>query len=140
VSLVYPADATPGHLLSVVPDQQLAQLRQRESLLAAAQAAKPKPAPAIPPAAQDAGVAQKAAPKPAPVAAAKPKPAPTKPKPARPAVAATPGWVQPLPPVPVLQGMPPAVITPTRMSQSLMERYQQAVQAQQKLMNSLMGR
>ena len=133
VSLVYPADATPGHLLSVVPDQQLAQLRQRESMLAAAQAAKPKPAPAIPPAAQGAGVAKKAAPKPAPVAAAKPKPA-------RPAVAATPGWVQPLPPVPVLQGLPPAVITPTRMSQSLMERYQQAVQAQQKLMNSLMGR
>jgi hypothetical protein len=40
----------------------------------------------------------------------------------------------------VLQGLPPAVITPTRMSQSLMERYQQAVQAQQQLMNSLMGR
>jgi hypothetical protein len=51
-----------------------------------------------------------------------------------------PGWIQPLPPVPVLQGLPQAVITPTRMSHSLMERYQQAVQAQQQLMNSLMGR
>ena len=135
VSLVYPADATPGHLLSVVPEQQLAQLRQRESMLAAAQAAKPKPTPAIPPAAEAPVAAKK--PAPAAVAAAKPKPAPAKP---RPAVAATPGWVQPLPPVPVLQGLPPAVITPTRMSQSLMERYQQAVQAKQQLMNSLMGR
>ncbi len=138
VSLVYPADATPGHLLSVVPDAQLAQLRQRESLLAAAQAAKPKPAPAIPPAAAPPVAVKKpaATPAPAPVAT-RPKPTPPKP---RPAVAATPGWVQPLPPVPVLQGLPPAVITPTRMSQSLMERYQQAVQAQQQLMNSLMGR
>ena len=57
-----------------------------------------------------------------------------------PAVVMNPGWIQPLPPVPLLQGLPPAVITPTRMSQSLMERYQQAVQAQQQLMNSLMGR
>jgi hypothetical protein len=48
--------------------------------------------------------------------------------------------VHPLPPVPTLPGLTPAVITPTRMSQSLMERYQQAVQAQQQLMNSLMGR
>ena len=30
VSLVYPADATPGHLLSVVPVTQLAQLQQRQ--------------------------------------------------------------------------------------------------------------
>jgi hypothetical protein len=139
VSLVYPADATPGHLLSVVPDQQLAQLRQREQMIAAAQANKPKPAPAAPPVAN--------APAPAkPVAAAKPtaKPAParvaSKAKPQAPAVVATPGWMQPLPPVPSMQGLPPAVITPTRMSQSLMERYQQAVQAQQQLMNSLMGR
>ena len=129
VSLVYPADATPGHLLSVVPDQQLAQLRQREAVLAAAaaQAKQAKPAPAVPPVQATPPVAAKpAAPKPA-----------SKPRPAAPAVVATPGWVQPLP---ALQGMPPAVITPTRMSQSLMERYQQAVQAQQQLMNSLMGR
>ncbi len=30
VSLVYPADATPGHLLSVVPVQQLARLHRRK--------------------------------------------------------------------------------------------------------------
>jgi hypothetical protein len=33
ISLVYPADATPGHLLSVVSDQQLASLREREQRL-----------------------------------------------------------------------------------------------------------
>ena len=33
LSLVYPADATPGHLLSVVPVQQLAMLRRRENQL-----------------------------------------------------------------------------------------------------------
>ncbi len=30
VTLVYPADATPGHLLSVVPVDQLAVLRRRQ--------------------------------------------------------------------------------------------------------------
>jgi hypothetical protein len=145
VSLVYPADATPGHLLSVVPEQQLAQLRQREQLLAAAQASKPKPAPAVVPPLAEVAAVPAAAPAPRPVkpaTAAKPtaaKPVP-KPKPTAPAVVMNPGWIQPLPPAPVLQGLPPAVITPTRMSQSLMERYQQAVQAQQQLMNSLMGR
>jgi hypothetical protein len=145
VSLVYPADATPGHLLSVVPDQQLAQLRQREQLLAAAQASKPKAALAAAPLLAEVAAAPVAAPAPrsaTPAATGKPtaaKPAP-KPKPVAPAVVMNPGWIQPLPPVPVLQGLPQAVITPTRMSQSLMERYQQAVQAQQQLMNSLMGR
>ena len=37
VSLVYPADATPGHLLSVVPVQQLAMLHQRQKLQREAQ-------------------------------------------------------------------------------------------------------
>ena len=36
LSLVYPTDATPGHLLSVVPQSQLAQLQQRERLVAQA--------------------------------------------------------------------------------------------------------
>jgi hypothetical protein len=33
LSMVYPADATPGHLLSVVPETQLAQLREMEERL-----------------------------------------------------------------------------------------------------------
>jgi hypothetical protein len=126
VSLVYPADATPGHLLSVVPDQQLAELRRREELLAAAQAAKKIPsktatvAPAPPPVAVEIE----------PITMARPMPQVTPP----------PQWIQPPPALPTIQGMTPAVISPTRMSQSLLERYQQAVQAQQKLMDSLMGR
>ena len=39
VSLVYPADATPGHLLSVVPVQQLAMLQRRQEMQAAAERA-----------------------------------------------------------------------------------------------------
>ena len=37
ITLVYPADATPGHLLSVVPVQQLALLRQRQQQQRSAQ-------------------------------------------------------------------------------------------------------
>ena len=37
LSLVYPADATPGHLLSVVPVQQLAMLQRRQEQLKEAQ-------------------------------------------------------------------------------------------------------
>ena len=39
-----------------------------------------------------------------------------------------------------LDGVSAAVISPTRMSESLMLRYQQAVEAQQKMMNTLLGR
>jgi hypothetical protein len=84
VSMVYPADATPGHLLSVVPDSQLAQLKQRELMLIAAQkaASKPKPAPAVPPVQVEALVAREPV-----VAIAQPRPA-VKPKP-KPAGAVT---------------------------------------------------
>ncbi len=50
VSMVYPADATPGHLLSVVPAAQLAQVQQRERQLEIARRqAQPAPLPAAPP-------------------------------------------------------------------------------------------
>lgn len=42
ISLVYPADATPGHLLSVVPVQQMALLRKREEMLRQARIAAQK--------------------------------------------------------------------------------------------------
>ncbi len=45
VTMVYPADATPGHLLSIVPSTQLASLRERQrqqDLAQAAAKAKPK--------------------------------------------------------------------------------------------------
>jgi hypothetical protein len=49
VSMVYPADATPGHLLSVVPSSQLALLRERERQLALARLSQPAVGPAVPP-------------------------------------------------------------------------------------------
>ena len=85
VSLVYPADATPGHLLSVVPVQQLAMLQrrqqqQREAQLKVAETKSRKVGPKMappPPAAAQAAPASKARPvvvKPAPV---QPKRSPT---------------------------------------------------------------
>ena len=153
VSLVYPADATPGHLLSVVPDQQLAMVQQRQQLLAAAQArataAAPAPTMPAPPQAAPEVVgdaepvpmerpvvvaSQPAAPRP------KPKAAPRTAARPKPAVSVPPGWLQQLPAIPSPPGLPSAVINPTRMSQSLMERYEQAVEAQKQFMKTLMGR
>ena len=124
VSLVYPADATPGHLLSVVPDQQLAQLKEREALVEAAEVAV-KDSPAAAPAA---------------VVTAPPAFEPVTIRRAAPALVPPPQWGQPPPALPNLDGVSAAVISPTRMSESLMLRYQQAVEAQQKMMNTLLGR
>jgi hypothetical protein len=55
ISMVYPADATPGHLLSVVPSSQLAQLRERERQLALARQSRPAEGPAAPPPAAPTG-------------------------------------------------------------------------------------
>ena len=123
VSLVYPADATPGHLLSVVSDQQLANLKQRETMTAVAAAATKQSPPKVPVAAIKSPVFE-----------------PVTIRPAAPPVVAPPQWVEPPPALPNLEGVSAAVINPTRMSESLMLRYQQAVEAQQKMMNSLLGR
>ena len=152
VSLVYPADATPGHLLSVVPDQQLAMVQQRQQLLVAAQereaAAPARVVPALPNAEPEVVVDAQPVllPRPAvvatqpslPLAAA--TPAPRSAMKPRPPVSAPPNWLQQLPAIPSPPGLPSAVINPTRMSQSLMERYEQAVEAQRQFMKSLMGR
>ena len=124
VTLVYPADATPGHLLSVVPQQQLAQLRERERLLAAAQSrpAKPQPKPAVP------------------LLAEPEQPTPMGANRLEPALVMAPGWVTAPPTTPTAATLPASVAPPMRMSQSLMERYQQAVEAQQRFIESLMGR
>ena len=45
ISLVYPADATPGHLLSVVPSSQLARVKEQLRQLALAQSRSPRPSP-----------------------------------------------------------------------------------------------
>lgn len=125
VSLVYPADATPGHLLSVVPEQQMAQLQQREQQLAAAQilAASRTAMPTIDPPGLDADPGQ-----PQVVAS----------QPSRPAIRPLPGWREQLPLLP--PPMAPETNGATRMSQGLMERYQQAVEAQKLFIRSLTGR
>jgi len=154
VSLVYPADATPGHLLSVVPDQQLAMVQQRQQLLAAAQARPTslptRPLPAPPQADAEVVVDAEPVPMERPTVVAtqpatpRPKPKPAAPRTAavraKPAVSVPPGWLEQLPAIPSPPGLPSAVINPTRMSQSLMERYEQAVEAQKQFMKTLMGR
>ena len=111
-------------MLSVVPDQQLAQLKEREALVEAAEVAV-KDAPAAAPAA---------------VVTAPPAFEPVTIRRVAPALVPPPQWVQPPPALPNLDGVSAAVISPTRMSESLMLRYQQAVEAQQKMMNTLLGR
>jgi hypothetical protein len=50
LSLVYPADATPGHLLSVISEVQLAQILEQERLQLEAQPSRPlQPPPLAPP-------------------------------------------------------------------------------------------
>lgn len=147
VSLVYPADSTPGHLLSVVPKQQLAQLleRERQVELARAAAARPAPSGPLPPALAATGNRAPGVP---PVVRPRTPPASANRRRTNPAAT----WGKPLPPPPLINNslignpstglnpMPPAFIPPARMSQTLIERYQQAVDAQQRIIKNLMGR
>ena len=219
ISLVYPADATPGHLLSVVPSSQLARVQEqlRQLALAQSRSARPSPRPNQPPlptlgldpiatdpqpdpnlAQASAVLAPGPAPSPtppvlmpalavvqpqaadAPAAAPKPRikttlakaslsktnqarrtlakaPSPAQAKPLAAKLAALPPGAGPqalltplrlpaLPPLPPAQGPVewqgpgPGVISPARMSQSLMDRYQQALENQQLVIKSLGGR
>ncbi|MEI6828365.1 MAG: DUF3370 family protein [Synechococcaceae cyanobacterium ELA445] len=149
VSLVYPADSTPGHLLSVVPEQQLALLQERERQLALARVAAARTTSAAPALPLVAGTASKVE-----AAAALPvvKPPSGKAVGLRRRTPPPGSWGRPVPPPPLInnslignpstgwKGMPPAFIPPGRMSQSLIDRYQQAVEAQQRIIKNLMGR
>lgn len=130
VSLVYPADATPGHLLSVVPSSQLAQVQEQLKRLAAAraslpQAAKPKaPPPAMvaapPPLSLVPSGADGLREPPAPLPALLPQ---------RPVI--VPQNQAPLAPTFPLQVLPPQG---TRGAESQIDRYRQAIEAQQRMM------
>lgn len=120
ISMVYPADATPGHLLSVVPSSQLAMVQARQA------AEQPVSAPAAAPAAL----------------APRPQPQPER-RPAPPVLPAAPRQQAPAP----HQGQPqrpPANLpqaAPVRMqgvNPGLLERYQEAVEAQQEVMRGLL--
>lgn len=228
ITLVYPADATPGHLLSVVPSSQLARVQEQLRQLALAQSRSSRPTPkpkqlplpslgldpiatenplsigtglelgarTMPAAERDSGNDSRQALTPmaigtiataprslstqpaaltpaqptlqpptdrAAVPATKPriKPtlakAPAKPKPMVATVPATPAGtgsqalldrlvLQALPPLPPppgpveWAGPGPVVSSPARMSQSLMDRYQQALENQQLVIKSLGSR
>jgi hypothetical protein len=124
VSMVYPADATPGHLLSVVPSAQLARLREqeRQRQLARLNRARPNVPPAAPP------------PLPAGGAQSTPQPLvpggllPPPPPPHRPPHLPQRGTPQPV----TLRGADPVAVG----GDLLIERYRQAVEAQQRLLRS----
>ena len=178
VSLVYPADATPGHLLSVVPSSQLARVQQqaRQLELAKVEASRRGVgnSPGVPPLpSQPAAVAIA---EPSPIGTMLNEQGPQQPIPTTDPVGRPDGLslqspamngpsgreaslgepvllIPPLPPTPGLSGitMPPMQFPPTlappavpqpRMdqSQSLVERYQQALEAQQQIMRGLMTR
>ena len=144
VSVVYPADATPGHLLSVVPITQLAMLRRREEMLEAARKAeaaakKRKVVPPTPPPAVNAQPKPRQAidnkptpilqsPQPQATPRNDPKPAPRNPPPTL--AAPSSGANQ----------LPSAMIMPQRVNDSLEQRYRDAINAQQDWLRRLQGR
>ena len=121
ISLVYPADATPGHLLSILPASQLAifQARERQIELARnAAGSTPAAAPISPPELIEADGLLAPIEFP-PVAPLTPVPPP----------------IPPLTPPPSYRGCQPSPMGP-----SLYDRYQQALEAQQQMLRGLMGR
>lgn len=124
VSMVYPADATPGHLLSVVSATQLAQVQEQERRLALARSAPPPPArPAAPPPQL-------------PGAAAAPGFTPPRQAPP-PVVMPSPAGLPLRPPPSLWRPATPVQVSPPPSPQSadpLIERYRQAVENQRRLM------
>jgi hypothetical protein len=132
VSLVYPADATPGHLLSIVPSSQVAMVQERERQLelarnsvAPAAMTPPLSPPAIPD--QD-GEGQLDADALTPLVL-------------QPHLRSLPPLrLSPPPPPPVPQSRSITNSTSSPGSQTLVDRYRQALEAQQEMMRGLMGR
>ena len=141
VSLVYPADATPGHLLSVVPASQVAMVQDRERQLELARSAasstataRPSTLPALPDGEDGANGGLPALP-----------PLVLQPgaQTLQPALAPY-RYLPPVPPPPPAPGRltqpRSSAPTPGMASESLVDRYQQALEAQQQMMRGLMGR
>ena len=137
VSLVYPADATPGHLLSVVPVQQLAMMQRRQELQEAAERQLT--------AAKERQITPNTAP-PAPLAKTRPTPTPQPTQRQNPQVRSG-GWQPSLQQVPTIarprrgaSTMPPAMIMPNRLTPSLEQRYRDAIRVQQEWLRRMQGR
>ncbi len=138
VSLVYPADATPGHLLSVVPVQQLAMMRRRQEMQEAAQRALAT--------SKERKVTPSVAPPSPTVKPVVPEQVHHKPRPATRATSTT-VPIQPNSPAPSYvsprrgsSAMPPAMILPQQLSPSLEQRYRDAIHAQQQWLERMQGR
>ena len=130
VSLVYPADATPGHLLSVVPSSQLAMVQARQRLQPSVPAPAPAPAAAARP---PAGGGLPVAPPPPLLEPAQQRPGTVT---ARPRLQLQPR-TQPDAPAHQPARRPPAQAA--GVNPSLLLRYQEAMEAQQQLMRGLVG-
>lgn len=128
VSMVYPADATPGHLLSVVSATQLSRVQEQERRLALARSAPQPPAPpAAPPHLPGAGAVGATA-----------APAARRPPTAPPPLAPLPPGLPLQPPPSLWQPASPARLAPPpqapQSSDPLIERYRQAVENQRRQM------
>jgi hypothetical protein len=127
LSLVYPADATPGHLLSVVPATQLAMVQERQ---------RRQPVVSTRPAT-------------APKTQASPRPSAPKPTATAARSSTRPAGSRPQPQLSTGAG-PSSLRPPSRLSsprpiqlgvdQELLDRYREAMEAQQQQMQRLMGR
>ena len=120
VSLVYPADATPGHLLSVVPSSQLARLREQERQVELARAGSAPRSGAAAPVLPPIELQEAMLPLTLPAGTGPRLPLP------------------PPPPLPLTLQIAPVVQPPVRPEQTLVDRYQQALEAQQQRMRGLM--
>ena len=147
VSLVYPADATPGHLLSIVPSQQLGRILELERQQAVARAEAERAAKRRQPRLTKRGQT---------AVATKSESLPELPPIPEDSSQAVLGLQQPIvfppPTVPAMTlppqnfpesvGSPPLVPSPQETSlpssQTMIDRYQQALEAQQDIMRGLM--
>ncbi len=127
ISLVYPADSTPGHLLSIVPSSQLAGLKEQERRQEMARVNRRRtPAPGAPPELE-----------------ARPAQPPQEPPPKRPQMPSRPGPLTPppqllrSPSMPTWLQPPPHLQSPRsqpRPGETLTERYREALESQKQLL------
>lgn len=147
VSLVYPADSTPGHLLSVVPTAQLAELQEQERRQALARLNRGgTPQPLAPPTLETGDPPPTPRP-PSPGKGASPRPRQRPVPPPRAPLAAP----RPLTPPPqILRGPslptwlqpPPNLKSPrpqTQRTDPLTDRYREALEAQEQLLRQWQG-
>ena len=138
VSLVYPADATPGHLLSVVPVQQLAMMQRRQQLQEAAErelAAK-KERQITPTTAPPAPVAKtRSTPLPQPPEVLAPQRRPSDHQPSSRQRSTMAGSRRG-----TTSTMPPAMIMPNRLTPSLEQRYREALRIKEEWLRRMQGR